>query len=174
MLDSTLIVASLAAAAVTAAAVLLLGGWPWRRPHPARTSLGGVLGVALGFLAGCWWLGTTTLQWPPREDQDRLLLVLLPAVIGVELAAAPLGRLGRLVWLPRLIVAAVAARVLLHGTVYLMDPPDTETWTSTRAWLILGGLAAALAGAWAALALRARRSPGRSVPLSLALACAAA
>src|SRR5205807_1665424 len=57
-----------------------------------------------------------------------------------------------------------------------------------QAWLVLAGLAAALAGVWAALVALARRTPfpspapsgadrvtgGRSVPLVLAVACAGA
>jgi hypothetical protein len=72
----------------------------------------------------------------------------------------------------RLIVAAGAARILLHGTVYLVDQPVAveHTWTSSRAWQMLGGMAAALAVVWIALAILAERSPGRSIPLALAIA----
>jgi hypothetical protein len=109
MPDPVLMLEALAAAALTAAAVC---AWPWRRPRAARASAGGVLGVGLGFFAGCWWLGLR-LHWPPREDMDRFLLLLFPAVIGVELLAAFLGRFRWLVWLPRLVIAAAAARILL-------------------------------------------------------------
>src|SRR6266566_705480 len=76
-----------AIAAASAALVFLLFGWPWRAPRLRRTAVGGVLSVSVGFLAGVWWLRVRP-QWPPREDQDRLLLVLFPAVIIVELVAA--------------------------------------------------------------------------------------
>jgi hypothetical protein len=175
MPDPVLILEALAAAAVTAAAVLLLCGWPWRSPRPTRVSVGCVLGVGLGFYAGCGWLGLRP-HWPPREDQDRLLLLLFPALLGVELLAALSGRLRWLEWLPRLVVVVAAARVLLHDSTYLADlsGPDTREWTPAQTWLILGGLAAALAGVWALLALLSRRAPGRSVPLAVALACAGA
>jgi len=175
MPDPILLLRALAAAAVLAAAVVLLCGWPWRAPRPARAALGCVLGVGLGFCAGCWWLGLRP-HWPPREDQDRLLLLLFPAVIGVELVAAYLGRFRFLVWLPRLVVAAAAARVLLHNTSYLADlaGPGTREWTPARTYSILGGLAGTLAGVWVALVLLLRRTRSRSVPLTVALACGGA
>jgi hypothetical protein len=174
-LDPMLILAALAVAALVAAAVFLLCSWPGRTIRTARTSAGGVLGVALGFYAGCWWLGLRP-HWPPREDQDRFLFLLLPAVVGVELLVAFAGRLPRLVWLLRLLVAAVAARILLHDTNYLTDlaGPGTREWTTTQAWLVLGGLAAVLAGVWLALVWLARRRPGRSIPLAVALTCGGA
>jgi hypothetical protein len=173
MPDPLVILEALAAAALTAAAVLLLCAWPWRTPRPRWASAGGVLGVGLGFFAGCWRLGLSP-HWPPREDQDRMLLVLLPALAAVELAGAFVRQSRWLMWLPRLALAAGAARVLLHNTTYLADlaGPGTREWTPGQTWLILGGLAAALAGVWAALALLARRTGGRPAGLALALACA--
>ena len=56
-MDPILFLEAAAAAAITAAVVLLLCAWPWRSPRPARTSVGAVLGVALGFYLGCWFLG---------------------------------------------------------------------------------------------------------------------
>src|SRR6266568_3210878 len=74
-------------AAASAAVIFLFFGWPWHAPRLRRTAVGGVLSVSVGFLAGCLWLGAQP-HWPPREDQDRLLLILFPAVIAVELVAA--------------------------------------------------------------------------------------
>jgi hypothetical protein len=184
MPDPKLIIQAVAAAAITAAALLLLcGSWrgPWRS---ARLSAGSVLGVGIGFFVGCWWLGLRP-HWPPREDQDRLLLILLPAIIGLELVLAIVPALdsrnkgagmGRWwpTWLLRLILAAGAAPILLHNSSYLVDlaGPGTREWTTVQTWLILGILAVALAGLWASLARLACRAPGRSVPFALALACA--
>jgi hypothetical protein len=161
-----------AVAAAAAAVVLLICGLPWWVPRPGRVAAGGALAVGLGFALGCWWLGVT-FTWPPREDQDRLLLVLLPAVVLVEVLAA-MPWLPRIVaWLLRLAVAAVAARVLLHQSIYLVGPGDTQ-WSPEQTWLILGGLAGLLAIVWALLSWHAHRLPGRSLPLALALTCAAA
>jgi hypothetical protein len=175
MPDAKLILEAMIASALVAAVVLLLSGWPWRSPHPIPVSCGAVLGVALGFFLGCSWLDLLP-GWPPREDQDRLLAVLVPVLVVIELAAAFPGRYHWRVWLPRFVLAALAARILLHHTVYLVDlaGPGTREWTPAQTWLILTGLAVALAGTWVALALLAKRAPGRSIPLALSLACAGA
>ena len=173
MPDPLLILESSIAAAVLAALAVLLAGWPWRRPRPGWVAAGGALGVGAGFLVGAWALGLAP-HFPPREDQDRLLLVLLPAVIGVEVAVAFLRRLSWLAWSLRLAVAAGAARVLLHGSIYLSDSagPGTRAWSPDRTWLVLGGLAAGLAATWALLDRLARRGASRAVLLTLALATA--
>jgi hypothetical protein len=190
MPDPIGILEAVAAAAVLAAVVVLLGGWPWRKPHPARAYFGSVLGVGLGFFAGCWLLGVEP-HWPPREDLDRILFLLFPALLCIELAAAFLRRFRWLAWLPRLILAAAAARVVLHNSIYLTDlaGPDSRKWTPAQTWLILAALAAALAATWAALALLVRpasppttqppagggeRGKGRVVLLAVAFACAGA
>lgn len=162
---------ALAAAALVAAAAQLLFGFR-RGQNLVWRGAGSVLAVGLGMLAGCACLGVRP-HWPPREDQDRLLLILLPAVMTVEMAAAGMGRWVRV---PRLAIAATAAWILLFGSVYLADlaGPGTREWTTARAACILAGLAAALAGEWAALTALVRREGGRSVILCLALTCAGA
>jgi hypothetical protein len=173
--DPLAVLEVLAATAAAAAAVLLLCGLPWRAPHPGRLAAGWVLGVGAGFYLGCRLLGPWP-DWPPREDQARLLYLLFPAALGVELLAAFLGRLRWLAWPLRLLVAAGAGRVLLHDTTFLTDAAGTGApeWTPAQAWLTLGGMAAVLAAVWALLAWRARRGPGFSVVLALALTCAGA
>jgi hypothetical protein len=175
MPDPGLIVKSSSTAAVLAVLAVLLAGWPWRRPRAGWVAAGGALGVAAGALAGAWSLGLVP-HFPPREDLDRLLLVLLPAAVGVEVAAAVLRRMRWLAWSLRFAVAAAAAPVLLHGSVYLTDSagPGTREWPPGPACLMLGGLAAALAAAWALLDRLASRGAGRAVLLNLALATAGA
>jgi hypothetical protein len=186
MPDPILILEVSAAAALTAAAVLLLFAWPWRNPHAVRASVGSVLGVALGFGVGGWWFGLRP-HWPPREDQDRLLLLLFPALIIVELLAAFAGRYRWLAWPLRLILAGSAARILLDNTSYLVDlaGPGTREWTPAQTAVVLIGLAAALAGVWAALLMLLQRTQaeptagptrgkGIAVPLAVAIACAGA
>jgi hypothetical protein len=162
-------------AALTAALVLLAFGWPWRRPSRTRVTLGWALAVGLGFAVGCLVVGVP-VAWPPHKDQGRLLLVVWPAAMLVEsLAAVP--RVPRmLAWAARLVVAQAVARVILHGTVYLVEPAGGSewTWTSGQALAWLGGLALALAVVWVALALLAERVPGPSLPLALAVVCAGA
>jgi hypothetical protein len=174
MPDPVLLGKASVGAALVAGVVLLLCGWPWRTSHPGRVSGGAAIGVALGLLAGAWLLGLTP-QFPPREDQDRLLLVLIPAAVSAEVAAAVLRRPLWVAWLLRLIVAAGAARVLLHGSTYITDltGSGTRAWSVGQTWLILAGLAAALLACWVLLDLFATRTGGRAVLLFLAFACGA-
>jgi hypothetical protein len=162
-------------AALTAALVLLVCGWPWRRPGTARTTLAWALGVGLGFALACLVVGVP-VSWPPHKDQGRLLMLVWPAAVLVEcLAAVP--RVPRaLAWAARLVLAAAVARVMLHGTVYLAEPADPESgaWTSGQALAWLSGLAVALAVVWVALARLAERVPGAPLPFVLALVCAGA
>src|SRR5205814_2274626 len=100
------------------------------RGRPAAVAAGSALGAGVGFLLGVFVLGLWP-KWPPKEDADRFLLVLLPAAVLVELVAAvPL--LPRWVaWLGRLTVAGFAAPVLLHGSIYLTDAagPGSRKWS---------------------------------------------
>jgi len=164
MPDPILIVQSMAAAALTAAVVVLLARWPRQTFSSARGSAACVLGVGVGVLVGCWRLGIRP-HWPPLEDQDRLLIILLPAIVVVEFAAALLGRAPYLAWLLRLIVAAAAARVLLHHSVYITDlaGPGSRLWTPAQTWLVLAGLAVAItcAGAGVTLMLSGYASGGQ-------------
>jgi hypothetical protein len=161
-----------AAAFAAAAVVLLLCGWPWRAPRPALVSAGAVVAMGFAFYAG-YRLIHQFPRWPPREAEHRLLYLLLPAALAVELFCAFVRRPRALVWLLRAAVAVSAGRVLLHDSIYLKDisGPDTAEWTPAVAALILGGMAAALAAVWTLLNLLMTRSPGRAVPLALALTC---
>jgi hypothetical protein len=160
-----------AVAVLTAAAVVLFFGLGKNR-RPAVAAGGAVLGVGVGFFAGCWLLGVR-LRWPPREDQDRLLVILLPSAVIVELVAIALGKGA---WLLRGIVAAGAASVLLFGSVYLAElaGPGSREWTPGQAAIILLALAVAMIAVWAALARLARGAGGRAVPVTLALTCGGA
>ena len=175
MLDSTRILLALVAAAVVAAAIFLSLAWPRGATRPARAAVGSLVGVGAGYFLGCWRMGVVA-NWPPREDQDRWSFLLLPALIAVELIAISLGRFRRFLWLPRLAIAATAARILLHGTSYLVAPAGLGSgeWTRSQTWSILGCLATALAGNWIGLAALLRKAPGRSIPLTVTLACAVA
>src|SRR5262245_50955702 len=165
------IVQAMVAAFVAAAAVLLFCGRPWRR----GVAVGAALGVGGGFWSGCLVLGPPP-HWPPKEALDRLLLIVLPAVLAVEVAAAFIRRPRLLIGVLRVVAAAGAGRILLHNSVYITDSfgPGTATWTPGIAAAILAGLGAALATAWSLLVVLMTRSPGRTVPISLAVTCAGA
>jgi hypothetical protein len=165
---------ALALSALTAALVLLALGWPGR-PVRVRTALGWALGLGGGFAVGSLIIGVPILstQW---KDSQRLLLLLLPAAVLIECVAALPRFPWLLAWTARLVLAAAVARVILHGSSYLVDfdGPGSADWTAAEAVAWLSGLAAALAVVWAALALLAQRAPGPSVPGALALVCAGA
>src|SRR5262245_30337970 len=111
-------------AGAAAAALFLLSGWIGRKVSSKVVTVAAVLGVAVGFYVGCWWLFRSTgdhAHWPPTEDRDRLLFLLLPAVIFVECAAALKPWFGWLFWVLRFVIAIGAGRVLLHQSVYLRD-----------------------------------------------------
>ena len=134
-----------------------------------------MLGTGAGFSLGCCMLGKIP-HWPPVEDQDRLLLLVLPAVIVVELLGA-LPKVSRwIIWPLRVALAAGVAPVLLHGTSYLSEQagPDTAAWSTAQACLILGGLAASLVLLWALLTVLSARVSGVSTAVCLAIASAGA
>jgi hypothetical protein len=175
MPDAQLVLRAMWVSAVAAAAVFLLCGWTRRSPHSARVQLGWVLGIGLAFFVGGLVL-EVRLRWPPQEDQQRLLVLLLPAVVAVECVGAFARTPQWLRWTLRTIIAFAAARVLLDRTTYLADlaGPDTREWTPAQAWCVLGGLGLALIAVWALLERLARRTPGPWLPLALACACASA
>src|SRR5437870_5447086 len=101
-------IAVLPALAAAAAAVLLLGRlWPWRSSARGR-SVAEAPAVGGAFFLGAWVLGVRP-HWPPAQDLDRFLLVLLPAVVVAETAAVFLrGWAWWAAWPPRLLAAAGA------------------------------------------------------------------
>ena len=118
MPDKVRMLEALAAAALVAAVVLLLCGLG-RKRRPAWAASGAVLGVGLGFCVGGYWLGVRP-HWPPREDQDRLLLILLPTVVVVEVIATAVGKWA---WLLRGAVAATAPAKLSESTLGSVEEP---------------------------------------------------
>jgi hypothetical protein len=179
--DQNLVLAAMAVGAAVAAVAFRLCALLWFLPRPARASLGWALGVGAGFLAGAWylspprWLPGEEQGWLPGEGQDRLLLVLIPAAVLVEVLAG-LPRVPRWVgWVLRVLVALAAARVMLHGSTWLEGQDGVPArWMPQEQWLWLGGLSAGLAVVWCALALLAPRAPDRSVPVALLVAVAGA
>lgn len=175
MPDPVLLLKAFFAAAATAALVVLIGSRPWRTPRPTAAPASSVLGVGLGFYVGCWILGVVP-HWPPVEDQDRLLLILIPAAVVGELIASIPGRVRHLSWLLRVVVVAGATETILYNSIYITDlaGPGTREWSPDRTWKILSGLAVTLGVVWVALGLLSRRPAGRSVPLVVALAATGA
>lgn len=162
MPEPILLVVSMVVAAIVLAMLLLIGGWPWREAKTSRLQAGWVIGQGVGWAAGCWVVGVRP-HWPIQQDQDRLLVVVLPVVILLELAAVHVKQPRWLIWLARLVAAAGTARILLHGTSYLTGTVEDGAWSATQVWSILGSMAFALALVWFLLALLQRQAPGLSL-----------
>jgi hypothetical protein len=146
MPDPIRIAEAFAAAALLSLSVTLLFG----RSSRARVAAAGAVVAVLGAVyAGLWVLGLLP-HFPPREDLDRLLLVVLPTAAVAEVLAAASGRFG---WFARGAVAALAAPVLLHGTVYVTDlsGPGSRAWSPAQAGLTFAALATLLLAAWTVL-----------------------
>jgi hypothetical protein len=176
MPDPVFLLELMAGAAVLAAAMVLAWGWPWRAAIPARIALGEALGVGIAFFLGFGLLGRWP-RWPLLEAEDRLVAIVLPAVLIVEVVAALLPPASRwLAWFLRLGMAASVAPVLLHSSQYLTDAagPGTRLWATGQAILWLGGLAVALGLVWLGLVVLARRGSGRASTVALAVVCAGA
>lgn len=174
MPDPIAISRALGCAATVAALLLLVCGWPWRAPSATRLRLGWVLALGGGTYLGCRLLDLWP-HWPPREDQDRFLLIVLPAVLLVEIVVAFPRVPARLAWGLRLLIALAAGRILLHGSVYVTDIAGASARLArTQTWITLAALAVGLAVAWAGLDLLMRRRPGVVVPAALMLTLMAA
>ncbi|HVU87312.1 MAG TPA: hypothetical protein VHD36_08320 [Pirellulales bacterium] len=154
MFDILVLAEAILVGALTAAAVMRLIAYRARR-EGARWSWA----IGAGVLAAS---GVTDQwpHWPPVEDRARFLTLQVPLTIVVEsLAAATRSR--RMAWLLRFALAAIAAPILLHNSVYLtvLDGRDAAEWSPVEATTILAGLAAMAVLIWAALtALAARTS----------------
>jgi hypothetical protein len=157
------LLAVLAAGGASAIVVLVLG-WPRGPASPARMNAACVTGIGTGLAAG-YTLLKFEPGWPPASGLDRFLLIVLPAAIGIELVATIPGLPRGLAVLLRTGLAMSAARILLHGSVYLRGTPDEPMW---RVVVLLALAGALLAAEWGLLVWLSRRATGVSLPLAVA------
>jgi hypothetical protein len=146
MPDLMQMIEAMVAAAVAAAAVVWLIALPPVPHGPARIAASRVLGLGVGSCLGFVVLGFRP-HWPPIEDQDRFLLLVLPSLLAADLLGLVSGLRRRWVLLSRGTVAAAAAPTLLYGSTYLADPGSRE-WPPAVAMLVLAGLGLAFATEW--------------------------
>jgi hypothetical protein len=158
MPDLKQIIEAMVVAAVAAAAVVWLIALPRARQRPARIVASRVLGLAVGSCLGLVVLGFRP-HWPPVEDQDRFLLLVLPSLLTADLLGLVSGLRPRWVLLSRGTVAAAAAPTLLYGSTYLADVagPGSREWPPAMAMLELAGLGLAFATEWLLLDRAIRR-----------------
>ena len=121
-------------------------------------------GISLGLAVGYSVLSFQP-AWPPVNALDRLLAIVIPGALGIELIAG-FQRIPQWVaWFLRMILVAAIPRILLHGSVYLSGSDDGRPlWQAGSVWAVCSVL---LAGLWSLLSLLSVRSP--SVSLSLVL-----
>jgi hypothetical protein len=175
MPDFILMAKGFFAAAIAAGLLRVAIARPGKNPSRWKLATAWVLGLGAGLGTGYGALGEWP-RWPPLEDRDRLLFVLLPLTLAAEFAAALFSN-SWVRWILRLIVAAVAAPILLYNSVYLADlsGPKSAEWSREEAVLILSALAGLLAGVWALLArLEASTSPRAMSPVMILVMLAAA
>lgn len=157
--------AIIAAALASTVCVLVLGRIFSAKARPSVANGVCVAAMGLGLLLGYRVLQTRVV-WPPTKGFDRLLVIILPAAIAIELFAGLRGVPRLLVWLARFCLAGASARILLHNSVYLSGPE--RGWTETYTWGVLLFCAALLSAAWYLLVSLKDRGAGVSLPLAVA------
>ncbi len=130
-----------------------------------------VVAMGLGLAVGSFVLLRRSV-WPPSSALERLLTVVIPAVLIIEWIAG-LQRVPHwFTWLLRIGLAAMIPRILWHGSVYLSGADSQwEAWQSATAWLLCSVL---LASVWGLLGRLAERAPGASLPFGLGLTISSA
>ena len=133
------------------------------------------MGLGVGSFVGFAILGFRP-HWPPREDQDRFLLLVLPSLLAVDLLGLSRSLWRGWIWLSRATVAAAAAPTLLYGSTYLADlaGPGSREWPPVLATIILAGLGLAFATEWLLLDRAIRRVSPTAVVGALVLSIMAA
>jgi hypothetical protein len=180
MPDPQLIASAAVAAALVAAVVMLVGVWPARKGRMSLATLVEVLAVGGGIVIGCRWLGIEP-RLSLAEDQDRLLVVILPVTGVVEILAAffsPRAWIGQVL---RVLWSLCVPALLLLGSGWLPaawlpigEPSAPSSWTSSQAIGMLAALGVALALLWGLLIRAAERPGGFAVPAALGLVTTAA
>ncbi len=165
-------------AAVVAGVTWLLIAMPGRVAVSPRTRIAWIVSLAAGIYAGCALLNQWP-RWPPREDRERLLTVLLPLASVVDAALLRVtARTARpwLAWILRLAMAASITPILLFRTSYLADlaGPGSAEWSMLEAALRLSAIAAIVALVWALLAKWQVRTTDATLAAVLAITTFAA
>src|SRR5262245_54161649 len=142
-----------AASLASAAGVLVMSGR--RAGGPVQLNVACILAGCLGMVTGCWLL-RWHLVWPPASALDRVVMLVIPAALSIELVASSSSIGPALAWALRAIFVAAAPLVLLHSSIYLAG---SDGWTTWQAGLLVVICSALLAALWIPLTWLSGRSP---------------
>ena len=166
MPDPKLYLLAMAASAIASLLFVLVATAVARPASSTRLNVVSILAISIGLAVGYNVL-SLRLAWPPANGLDRLLLIIVPVAIGIELIAGFSWVPRSIVRLMRICLAAAAPRILLHGSVYLSGPSsDRDLWQSAVQLVFCSLL---LIGTWRLLTILSARLPGISIPLALAM-----
>ena len=166
MPEPKLYLLAMAASAIASLLFALVVTAVARPASSTRLNIASILGIGFGLAVGYKVLALR-LAWPPANGLDRLLLIVVPSALGIELIAAFPRAPRSLSWAMRICLAVAAPRILLHGSVYLSGPgSDRELWQSAAQLVFCSIL---LIGTWGLLTMLSARLPGISIPLALAM-----
>lgn len=119
-----------------------------------------------GVFAG-WRFIHLRFSWPPVNALDRLVLVVLPAILVMEFLMGSERISDRMIWFLRFLFAIAMCRILLHGSVYLGSSSDSwSPFVQTTFFLLV---AAVLVAVWFAMSLLDKKRLGLSIPIAIAL-----
>ncbi|MEZ6130391.1 MAG: hypothetical protein R3C59_17035 [Planctomycetaceae bacterium] len=166
MPDPLLYLKSMTAAAIVSAVVMMAMVAAGRAAQNAWRNSACVIAVGTG-LAIAFRVQSMWPTWPPVSALDRLVLIVLPIVLSLELLAGFRAITDRTAWSLRIVLAVVTPRILLHGSVYL-DGSDVN-WTMARIGVAMAISAVLLVLTWRLLVLLSLRSEGPSIPFALAI-----
>lgn len=158
---------AMGAAALASACAVLLAGCLRRPAGSAWGSSVCILGICVGVAVGGRMLELEP-AWPPRSALDRLLLIVLPTIVAIELLAGMRLVSNWLAWVLRMSLAAAVGRILLHGSVYFN--PSAGEWTAWQTIVVLAACGALMVAVWVPLVRLSARSSGVSIPLALGMA----
>lgn len=168
MPDPVLYLKAVTSAAAVSMLLVVALAWIQRRwfrslPQPVVE----VLALGGGMLAGSLLL-RLPFVWPPTTALQRLMMLVIPMAAALELAAAWPKVPRRLVWSLRCLLSIAVVRCELHGSVYLGD--SSAAWSFWLSVVVLLGCGLLGLAVWLILVWLTRRSPGLSLPLSVAQA----
>ena len=153
-------------AAACVSTLIVLAGWAVRRDADSTwRNIACALAMGLGLAVG-YHILSLQLAWPPASGLDRMLTIVIPAAIGIELMAGFQSVPRPIAWLLRIGLAAAIPRILLHGSVYLSGEDD---WSRSQIITAMAVCSVTLLGVWSLLMRLSRRSGGVSIPLALCL-----